>query len=501
MLAAFIPGGAHALSIDWSGYFRADHRLLQNYQIDKSSPGYSDAGYGGEYIKGQGDKATTFTSVFLKLKPKVLVNDNVIVHSEWNIGDPVYGLFGRGVPTEDRNNPFSTGKDSMSISAARLWLDTHTDFGTLQVGRAPMQWGIGAIFNAGDGVFDRYQSTSDTIRLISKFGYLSLMPLYAKNSMGRNVAGSRNPLTDAILQGTDDVTDYGLGLKYDNPEEDLEGGVIFYKRNASDVQNSYFFPSTAAAYTGGANGMNLKLLDLYARKKWTKFELMGEIPIYSGTIGDVNGVGERNTYKATALVGELAYNADTWRHALKFGTVPGQGPTATGARGSSFGAMYLHRAYKLGLILFNYNLGNFGAGNPDPIPGSAHPTAPASAVSPFDAEITNAKYLMWSSEKRWEQWGLNFGLVYAIANETAQAGKDFFNHRTRQWGTANASQNNKLGTEFDFGTRYSWDENISFGADLGLFFPGNYFSFLNSATKTGNTNTVSAFALTAATTF
>ncbi|PMY12524.1 hypothetical protein C1X42_32810, partial [Pseudomonas sp. FW305-BF8] len=69
----------------------------------------------------------------------------------------------------------------MNITAARLWLDTHTDFGTLQVGRAPMHWGLGAILNSGDGVYDRFQSTADTIRLVSKFGYFTFMPFYAKD--------------------------------------------------------------------------------------------------------------------------------------------------------------------------------------------------------------------------------------------------------------------------------------------------------------------------------
>jgi hypothetical protein len=53
----------------------------------------------------------------------------------------------------------------------------------------------------------------------------------------------------------------------------------------------------------------------------------------------------------------------------------------------------------------------------------------------------------------------------------------------------------------DLNTKYAWDENISFGADLGMFFPGKYFSFVNQVTTTGRTDSVTAFVLSAATTF
>lgn len=495
---------ARALTLDWSGYFRADHNFVHNYQMDKSQPGNTDSGNSGEYIKGEGKKSTTFSSVFMKLKPKILVNDNVIVHTEWNVGDPVAGFFGRGIPRDDRNNPFSTSKDGFDLTVARLWLDVHTDFGTIQAGRAPFHWGLGVIFNSGDDPFDRYQSTSDTIRLVSKFGYLSLMPIYAKNSMGRGLAGSRNPITDTVLQGSDDVTDYGLALSYENPEEDLAAGAMFYKRNASDVQTSYYYPSNAALYASGANGMNLKLIDIYAKKTWNRFELGAEVPIYKGDIGDVNGVGMRNTYSATAVAVEAALKYDTWKHSLKFGTVPGQGPDTIGTPGKTFGAMHLHRSYKLGQILFGYNLGNFGAANPDPVISAAANDVNNRAnavVSPYDASVTNARYVMLATEKRWEQWGVNFGLVWAQANETAQTNKRAYNHRTRQWFNSVATQGKDMGFEVDLGTRYNWDDNISFGADMGMLFPGKFFKYVNSTTREGAADTVSAVSFTAATVF
>lgn len=505
-LAALVSApSAGALTLDWSGYFRASHDLVHDYQMNKLEPSYSSMGGQGEDIPGQGDRMATFSTMFMKLKPKVLVNDNIIIHSEWNVGDPIYGFFGRGVPQDDRNNILSTGKDSMSISAARLWLDVHSDFGTIQVGRAPMHWGLGVVFNSGDNPFDRYQSTSDTIRLISKFGYLSLMPLYAKNSMGSSLAGTVNPTTGVInaseVNRHDDVTDYGLALRYDNPEEDLDAGVLYYKRNASDTQNSYYYPTTSSVYASGANGINLRLFDFYAKKTWRRFELGAELPIYNGEIGDVNSVSARNQYKTTALAVEAALKYDTWKHGIKLGTAPGQSSATTGARGGTFSAFQFHRSYKLGMLLFNYNFRNFGVANPDSVPNAAGSYTLTRAVSPYDAAITNAKYVMLYSEKHWEQWGMNFGLVWAQANEVAQSGKDAYNHETHQWFTSVANQAKGMGIEADYGVRYNWDENISFGADIGMLFPGDYFKYINSATQQSPANTVTGLSISAATVF
>lgn len=482
-VASLAAPSAQALTLDWSGYFRADHNHVRNYQLES-------------------DRKTTFSSVFLKLKPRVLVNDNVIIHSEWNVGDQVAGFFGRGIPREDRNNPLSNDKEPFPISAERIWLDVHTDFGTVQVGRAPFHWGLGAIFNSGDDPFDRFQSTSDTIRLVSKFGYLSLMPIYAKNAMGRSLGGARNPINDAVLSGSDDVTDYGLGLRYENPEEEMEAGALYYKRTANDSQNNYYYPAGTATYTAGANGMSLKQINLYARKTWRRLEVGAEVPIFSGTVGDMTGVGARNEFSATAVALEAALKYDTWRHSLKAGTVPGQASVASGAanRGKSFKALNFHRAYKLGLILFNYNLGGFGPANPDRVPSD-----PAGAndriVSPYDAAITNARYVMFSTEKRWEQWGINLAAVWAQANQSAEAGKDAFNHQNRSWYTATSTQGKSMGFEVDLGTRYNWDDNISFGADLGVLFPGDYLKNTGAAGVEGSGKKVAAVTFSAATVF
>lgn len=497
---------AEALTLDWGGYFRADYNYVGNY-VGDSTAGVNT------------DRNTSYSTVFMKLRPRVLVNDNVIVRSEWDIGDQVYGVFGRGITREERSDVLGTDKAPFPIGARRIWLDVHTDFGTVQVGRAPFHWGLGAIFNAGDNPSDRFQSTMDTIRLVSKFGYLSVMPLYAKNALGRSLGGARNPINavpptafDTVASGSDDVTDYGLALRYENPEEEIEGGALYLKRTASDSQNSYYYRGAfPRSFATGANGMNLKLINVYAKKTFKRLEIGAELPTFSGTVADITESSARNSYSAIGFAGEAALKYDTWRHSLKFGMAPGQeaaAGTGAGNRGNSFKAMNFHRAYKLGLILFNYNLQNFGAGNPDAVPGS--PTSADRVVSPYDASITNARYVMFSTEKRWEQWGVNAGVVWAQASQSAKAGRDFFNSQTHSWYKADGDQGKNLGVEIDVGARYNWDDNISFGLDAGLLLPGDALKVTGSrataapgigAQVTGLDKNVAAISLSASTVF
>src|SRR5690606_7675673 len=109
--------------------------------------------------------------LFLRLRPSVIVNDNVTIKSEWWVGDPIFGIFGGSVPGLTSQRQFYSNQSAGSfVSAQRVWAELTTDVGTVQVGRAPLQWGLGLVWNAGDGIGDRYQSTGDLIRLVSRFG-------------------------------------------------------------------------------------------------------------------------------------------------------------------------------------------------------------------------------------------------------------------------------------------------------------------------------------------
>lgn len=451
---------ANAMDLDWSGQFRAEAVMINNY-APEVYVGSTEA-QGGYEVQPSGTQNARFQTLFLRLRPKLIVNDNVAIKSEWWLGNPITGFYGADYPgaarTDQRyyNSTFSGGS---TISAQRFWAEFLTDLGTFQVGRAPQHWGLGVIHDSGDGLFDRYQSTGDTFKMISKFGNFSLIPGHTKYAMGSAVGGGGG-------QGAT-LSELTVGLRYENPDEDFEGGVELVRRIAGG-QSSPGINGIAAG------GMNLTIWDIYAKKRMGKVDFALEAPIFNGDL-----VGY--TYKAFALALEMKYRAgDSWTFATKAGKAPGQPNSATG-QPEKWQMVYFHPNYRLGLLMFNYNFGNFSGNNNANNAGSVE--------SIYDEPITNANYLMLSTAFVADKWRFTGTFITARANETARAGEQYFNTRTREYSTvaANHDQGSSLGTEFDLGIALNWDEYTTFALDFGLLMQGDFYKFAGTADNDLNT--------------
>lgn len=474
---------AHALDLDWAGQFRVESHWLLNYSLDQGNNVVDTdrAQAGGYYIPGGGEKNAYFNTLFMRVNPSIVVNDNIYIKSEWWAGNPIFGFFGGGYPdTFDQRQFYSTQSEGSIITAQRYWAEIVTDVGTVVLGRAPVHWGLGAVWNAGYDVFDRYMSTGDQIRLVSKFGMFSFSPAYIKYSLGNNVGGAcPEPGTTVTgtgicetVVGTGGVTDYSIAIKFDNPDEDLEIGVNFNKRLAGAAQGS----GGILGVNGATAGMNYNIWDLYGRKDFGAIGLGVEVPITSGNIG---GVG----YSTFAAVAEVDWNVtDRIETGVRGGIVPGQPNIPAGADPGSFEGFFLHQSYDVGLIMFNYALRNFAGPN---VPTNSG-LVTSNLRSPFDSPITNAKYLSLSGGFKWTPKFKTYGnVLFATADEAATAGSRFFNHWDRRFvdvdgASAIQNQSTSLGWELDLGMSYTWDEALKFSADAGWYFPGDFYQFSNA---------------------
>lgn len=485
-LFASLP--ASALDLDWSGQFRAEAHWINNYTLSGSNI-LSDArnGAGGYYIPGGGDSSAHFQPLFLRLRPKVIVNDNVYIKSEWWLGDPIYGMFGNAVPyPADQRQYYSSQSRGSAITAQRFWGEFLSDIGTIQVGRAPLHWGLGIVWDNGDDIWDRYQSTGDVIRLVSKFGAFSFTPAIIKYSLGNSIGGSCNASTTVAVTGSTGIpvstcnptagggglTDYSLQLKYENLDEDFELGVNFIKRIAGGAQDQdagYLGLGTETLGQQGS-GMNFNTWDIYGKKKWGRFWLAGELPITTGNISTLE-------YKTFAVALEGGWKpSDTFETSVKAGRAPGQ-PNGSS---SSYRAFYYNPNYRLGMIMFNYQFANFVGPN-----SQNDPTTPASSLrSPYDNPVVNAKYISTNFQLQANKWKFHSTWTFASANETAVAGDRFFNTWERRFrtNTSGVNQGSFLGWEMDYGTTYQWDDTFQFGLEFGFFFPGSFFEFSNTPT-------------------
>ena len=463
-LLCVITPTAYSMSVDWNGAFH----LRQNY-IYRHSMGNEEPAVDGFIVPYQGAGTVSFLSYSARLKPSILVNDNLVLRSEWVFGRLPFNIFGlrrnnRSMDddTGGEKDLLTTESESLDIRASRFWADIHTHIGLLQLGKMTFDWGLGVIFNGADDVMDLYQSSNATVRLTSKFGNLDILGFYSKISVGDSLAGS---ITDT--EKDDDIVDYGVGIKYRNPKKKLNAGILLYRRNGSDAQRYFDTPGE----------IDVRLVDVYVQKQWHRLIAKVEVPVYSGTVPSIDDEGGTSDYSATGLAAELHLSLPRWKHMLKIGRVPGQSSGGP----SEYGAMYFHRNYKIATILFNYNL--YGLGAP---------------LNPFDTAITNANYFAVSTKKVGIKWSWRGSFVYATAHETAKAGQRFFEYHKRSLSAADAAedQGNSLGMEFDAGVDYRLDENVQLSADLGIFLPGDYFEFDNDASTEGrDLDSVLAFVL------
>jgi len=497
----FVCSPAQALDLDWSGQFRSELHWVRKYSMDSSETGLvtdvTRNGAGGYYIRGGGERDANFETLFLRLTPKVVVNDNVYIKSEWWLGDPVFGLFGNAAPYAiDQRQWYSNNSRGSSITAQRFWGEFVSDVGTVQVGRAPLNWGVGIVWNAGNGLFDRYQSTGDMIRLVSKFGSFSFMPAIIKYSLGNSIGGACqiSGATCSTVVGSGGVSDYSLALKFENPEDDFEGGINLIKRIGGDAQNGSFGflrygQASETGQTGG--GMVYNTWDIYARKSFGKFTFAGEIPLVSGHLGN-------SQYKTWAVATEAKWKPnDTWEVSGRAGQAPGQ-PSIIGDYPDKFRAFYFHPTYKLGLIMFNYQLANFAG----PVSLNNPTSSPENLRSPFDNPVVNARYLSVGGTFKADKWNFHSTLTFASADQVASAGTNHFNTWERRFraNTSGTSQSKGLGWEMDYGVKFQWDDNFQFGVDFGWYFPGEFYAFSNTTTPNA-TSTVFASVLSAGVNF
>ena len=289
------------------------------------------------------------------------------------------------------------------------------------------------------------------------------------------------------VSGRGNAYDWSAMVKYEVLDEDLEVSVNLIRHVIDAAQD----PASGYLGFGTPAGSAYTTYDIFAKKKVGKVTLGGEIPIVSG---DVAGV-KRST---VAMAAEVSIKPNNSFDALiKAGRAPGAA-SFSGTTATAFNAFFFNPNYRLGLVMFNYALGNFAKQQSLNTPGASS----ASLASPFDNPVVNANYFALATSFNSDKWQFRPGFVIASADQAAVSGLTFYNTQSRQF-VANAAgkdQGKFLGTEFDFTVNYQMDDAFSFGIDTGVFFPGSFYKFSNAATD-NNTSTMFANVLRVGVTF
>jgi hypothetical protein len=443
---AALPVPVAAADITWGGGYRAEGVFIKN-------PELTDADSNKSYILHH-----------LMLAPKIVAADGLTIFSRidvlnnagFGIGldGTVFSVAGDVIGNGPGNSATAGGAAAAGdgIDSSNAWARTQRatplhvtalygswvhEFGHLVVGRTPVQFGLGMVFNAGNGLFDHFISTKDLVGYKVVLGNLFLMPMLGKVNEGN-------------LGEEDDINDLMVHAQYENPETDLVLGVFYQIRVGTHAGNDT--PTTIE--DGGASrvdGFRQTMIGGYTSQRVQNFRISVEGNMLSGETGMATAANQVIGLDAFGIAAEVAWTPADGKFTglLKAGYATGDDP----ATANTYEGFIFNRNYDVGMLMFNHPLGEGNVLRTGLLRGDG---AASPVRNQIDTEaVSNAFYLAPSVQYRSRDnltWGGTF--VYGILNATEAGGSS------------------NLGFEIDLNVTYKPFERFTWVTEVGLLFPG-----------------------------
>lgn len=466
LLISLLTSSTFALPIDWHGALGFDTNLIGDFRRIDSTIDNSGANSGTSEIPLASGKATNanWQSYLFRLEPHIIVNDTATIKAEFTSGYGRGGLVGDSTaPTQQTSlgnalylgnlNQSDNTNSNSGLTFNQLYAEIYADTATYILGRHTQHFGLGAVVNSGEGMWDRFPYIRDGVTVKIKIGNFQIEPYWTRQGAG-----------DSLTKATR-VKDMGVGLSYDNVNRDLGFGLLYSIKSSgsdNDIQN--------------VNGTSLgptdvKLIDVFFKKSFSKFDFALEVPIISGELGNVYTTNTK--YKTNAIIFESNYKAtESWSFGFDAGRVDGDsGDDGTNGTSASFNAMYLNPNYQIANLLFRYNL--------RAVKDVRSGTNPRNV---YESYINNTLYAKVRAQYTTERWKWTFAAIYARADQVALGGNDrAYNHDTNTNFTSTFAQSKDMGVELDSNFVYQWNSEISIGGAFGWLFTGDYFAYNDTA--------------------
>ncbi|MEK7355649.1 MAG: hypothetical protein AAB250_04330 [Bdellovibrionota bacterium] len=447
---------ANASDITWGGNYRVEAVKITN-------PELSSANSNKAYLLHH-----------LVLTPKIQAADGLTIYSRmdvfnnptWGI-DPttgqVYSVAGdvigggpnstttAGTNANNSNTLARTQRASM-FALTEFYATWSQEFGQFIVGRAPMQFGLGTAFNAGNGLFDHYIDTRDMVGYKFVIGNFYMLPIMGK-------------VNEGVLGEEDDVNDYMLQMQYDNPETDLSLGFLYQMRVFTFAGNDT--PLTGGHIGGAtpvkADGGKTTQWSLFMKQNVGNFKVGVEADMLTGDTGlKTAAAGPNVSLNGFGVAAEIDYAPEggktTWK--IKTGMATGDDPGTS----ETYEGYIFSRNYDVAMMMFNHPLGQA-----DLLRTGLVRTTTAAPNSQIDSEgLSNAIYFAPSFQTQWkENFSYGASIAYGILNKEPIS--------------ATANTATSLGWELDINLTYKPYERLTWITEAGFLFPGD-------AWKAGATN-------------
>jgi len=421
--------------------------------------------FGGSF-RSEGDYYTNLTQGFngdpkkqfirgrFLVDPNFIIDDHFSVRSQWSLLESP-GITPSITPAGSSLGGLGTGiggfvygdTNTNALVLNRVWLEWTSDFGVVRLGRMPFSWGYGLVWDSG-GLWDDYGTTLDRLEYRLHLGHIVGAMAYSK------------PRKKSVWGHKDDADFFTFYLQYDNPESDVEGGLIYEKQTRSNSQASNLNTSNPNGYPAGTpflDGsnpypfpLNINVVDLYLRKTVGYFTLGGEANWITGEANKLGGGDKNSTMNAVAAT----FNATYEFHRLKAFTedLYASGDSAL-ANDQLTGFVLLHPNRRAGFILGRELLGRYSSYVDDGSTG----------------KVGNGSMLVYGNSGSFSgvvflRPGIRFDWSPSLASglEVVYAQK----------ASVQTGEERHLGTEVDLGTDYSVYKNFDLGVNAGVLFPG-----------------------------
>lgn len=427
---------AAAISIDWTGGYRVEYTSV-------SRPSLADRTQSKDYALN-----------FLYLQPRIIGSDGINIVSRFDIMSsqiPAYSnsqvgsLIGSGLDDgtgATGTNATSQNQNGSSIRVSQLYLNVNHEYGSLLVGRTPIEFGLGITHNAGKGAFDHWMDTKEVLSYRFVIDNLSFAPMVARVSQDDFGGGVMN---DQIYI-----------LDYNNKDAGARAGLFHQTRSAGPASNDY---STSELPNGSAkvSGLKTQTVNIFLERKWSAFEIKLEASFLTGDTGVQTASGEAIKIDSYAVVTEGLFPAgeSSWEWSGKAGIVSGDNPDTQG----TYEGYILDRNYDVGILLFNHRLGSADIIGSSPLHATDNATANKLSLqnSVDDEAVTNAMFLAPSVKYAYDdKIDLKGTLIYAQLMNT----KKFVDMKK------------DLGLELDMELVYKPRERVTWSTGLGVLMPG-----------------------------
>jgi uncharacterized protein (TIGR04551 family) len=199
--------------------------------------------------------ALKYANMRFRFSPQINISEDIRIKSTFDIldnyvlGTAPVSYYGVGRATAPF--PGSVIATGQLIVPRRVWAEVRNrDLGELRFGLMPDQWGLGMLYNAGNGLDDDYSTDLGRVMATTKLAgfYLSAAFDFMSEGMLRNPQpGEYRPAFDA--GNMDDLSQYTFSVVRRQPDEDedsvlargdvlLNGGARFQLRFQDSVVNS-----------------------------------------------------------------------------------------------------------------------------------------------------------------------------------------------------------------------------------------------------------------------